>query len=80
VYTRTLAGPIVRVTVTRAFEGGFEGTVHPDDERKTYLAGVPECSPGHVSVFFENRVSSKEEFEKEDWSRWVTRVEKKKRK
>jgi hypothetical protein len=80
VYTRTFAGPIVRVRVTEVFDGGFKGTVHPDDDRRTYLAGVPECPPGYVSVFFEHCVVTREEFEKEDWTKWISRIEKKKRK
>jgi hypothetical protein len=65
------------VTVTEAFDGGFRGTVHPDDDRRTYLAGVPECSPGFVSTFHDHLVVTREEYEREDWTRWTTRVEKK---
>jgi len=74
---RTYAGPIVRVTVTKPTSGGFEGTVHPDDERRLYLAGVPECPLGFIGVFHEHCVCTKEEYEREDWSKWVTRIEKK---
>jgi len=70
---RTYAGPIVRVTVTKPGEGGFEGTVHPDDNLRLYLAGVPECPHNHVGVFHEHCVSSKEEFLTEDKSRWIVR-------
>jgi hypothetical protein len=74
---RTYAGPIVRVTVTKISDGGFEGTVHPDDDRRTYLAGVPECPPGYVSIFHDHLVATREEYEREDWSKWITRIEKK---
>lgn len=74
---RTYAGPIVRVTVTKPNDGGFEGTVHPDDERRLYLAGVPECPPGYVSVFPDHLVSTREDYESENWSKWITRIEKK---
>lgn len=77
---RTYAGPIVRVTVTRALDGGFEGTVSPEDDRKLYLAGVPECPPGYVGVFHEHRVSCEKDFLEEKWEKWITRIEKKKRK
>lgn len=70
---RTYAGPIVRVTVTKPVDGGFEGTVHPDDNLRLYFAGVPECPHNHVGVFHEHCVSSKEEFLAEDKSRWIVR-------
>jgi len=74
---RTYAGPIVRVTVTKPTSGGFEGTVHPDDERRLYLAGVPACPPNYIGVFHEHRVVTKEDYESESWEKWISRIEKK---
>lgn len=77
---RTYAGPIVRVKIVEATEGGFRGTVNPDDDKWVYLAGSPECPPGYVSSFHEHLVVGREDYEKEDPSRWVSRIEKKQKK
>jgi hypothetical protein len=68
------------VTVVRPLEGGFEGTVHPDDEEKLYLAGVTECPPGYVSFFQDNSVTREKEFGEERWEKWITRDEGRKKK
>ena len=80
VYVRTYAGPIVRVRIVEVTEGGFKGTVHPEDDRWVYLAGVPECPPGYVSVFHEHLVVSREDYDREDPAKWISRIEKKPRK
>ena len=77
VFVRAYAGPVVRVTVTKELDGGFEGTVHPDDDRKLYLAGVPECPPGYIGVFHDHRVVTRKDFDEEDWRKWIARTEKK---
>lgn len=68
------------MTVAEVIDGGFRGTVHPDDDRRTYLAGVPECPPGFVSTFHDHLVVTREDYEREDWTKWITRVEKKSKK
>ena len=80
VYSRTYAGPIVRVTVVEVTSGGFNGTISAEDNRRVYLAGAPECPVDFVSKFFDTQVSTLEEYEKQDWKKCITRVEKNKRK
>ena len=77
VFVRAYAGPVIRVTVTKELDGSFEGTVHPDDDRKLYLAGVPECPPGYIGIFHDHRVVTRKDFEEEDWRLWIVRTEKK---
>ena len=72
-HVRTNAGPIVRVSITSIFKGGFEGTIHSDDEKKVWLAGVAECEPGYISIFYEDQVVKKEDFENERWEKWIIR-------
>jgi len=74
---RTFAGPIVKVTVTKVMEGIFMGTVGTDDNRRLFMAGVPECSNSYVSIFHDHNLVNKEDYENEDKSKWFVRDDKK---
>lgn len=68
------------MTVVEVTSGGFNGTISAEDNRRVYLAGAPECPTDFVSKFFDTQVSTLEEYEKQDWKKCITRVEKNKRK
>lgn len=71
VFVRTYAGPIVRVRIVEVISGGFRGTTGEADNKRLFLAGVPDCPPGFVSTFHDHLVVTKEEYESEPQDKWV---------
>jgi hypothetical protein len=74
VYVKTPAGPIVRVTIVKVRTECFEGTISQQDDRRLWLAGVPESPPGFVSVFFDHQATTKEAYESDDPGKWTVRI------
>lgn len=70
----------MRVKITSFTDGGFRGTTCSEDDQKIYLAGGPECPPDFIGSFFDYRTVTKEDFEREDWRKCITRIEKKAKK
>lgn len=70
VFVRTYAGPIVRVRIVEVIPGGFRGTTGEADDRKLFLAGVPECPSGFVSTFHNHLVVTKEDYDSEVKGKW----------
>lgn len=70
VFVRTYAGPIVRVRIVEVISGGFRGTTGEADNKRLFLAGVPDCPPGFVSTFHDHLVVTKKEYDLEVKDKW----------
>ncbi len=79
IYVRTYAGPIVQLRVKEVRYSSFVGTVLPEDNERTYLAGCERVDDGQISVFPPSRKVTKKEYEEEDWRQWIVRTESRKK-
>ena len=80
VYVKSICGPIIKTTVVENHKYGFVGTIDEEDCKRLFLAGTPEYPPNYKSMFFEHAITTKENYNNEDKTKHIVRIQKKLRK